>query len=138
MEPIILELERSQTDLVLIAHESVLRVLYGYLMASRSVDIPSLQFPRDEIIEIIPASYNNIHKRIRIPGVPKHILPSSPEDISIPVPRSGAVSPFSGLGTPQMSQSADRTPDEGSPRIAGMVKFPPRSGGEVESKDDGA
>jgi broad specificity phosphatase PhoE len=31
MEPIILELEREENDLLIIAHESVLRVLYGHL-----------------------------------------------------------------------------------------------------------
>ena len=52
MEPIILELEREQNDLLIIAHESVLRVLYGYLMACNAADIPKLEFPRDEIIEV--------------------------------------------------------------------------------------
>jgi 6-phosphofructo-2-kinase/fructose-2,6-biphosphatase 4 len=52
MEPIILELEREENDLLIIAHESVLRVLYGYLMACNAADIPKLQFPRDEIIEV--------------------------------------------------------------------------------------
>ena len=52
LEPIILELEREQNDLLLIAHESVLRVLYGYLMALNAADIPNLEFPRDEIIEV--------------------------------------------------------------------------------------
>jgi hypothetical protein len=52
MEPIILELEREENDLLIIAHESVLRVLYGYLMACNAADIPKLEFPRDEIIEV--------------------------------------------------------------------------------------
>ena len=52
LEPIILELEREQNDLLIIAHESVLRVLYGYLMACDAMHIPTLKFPRDEIIEV--------------------------------------------------------------------------------------
>ena len=56
MEPIILELEREENDLLIIAHESVLRVLYGYLMACNAADIPKLEFPRDEIIEVSPFS----------------------------------------------------------------------------------
>jgi 6-phosphofructo-2-kinase / fructose-2,6-biphosphatase 4 len=52
LEPIILELEREQNDLLIIAHESVLRVLYGYLMACNAHDIPRLIFPREEIIEV--------------------------------------------------------------------------------------
>ena len=52
LEPIILELEREKNDLLIIAHESVLRVLYGYLMACNAADIPFLEFPRNEIIEV--------------------------------------------------------------------------------------
>ncbi|EGC48308.1 6-phosphofructo-2-kinase [Histoplasma capsulatum var. duboisii H88] len=77
LEPIILELERERNDLLIIAHESVLRVLYGYLMACNAADIPFLSFPRDEIIEIIPASYNNKANRIHIPDLPPEIIPAS-------------------------------------------------------------
>ncbi len=52
MEPIILELEREQNDLLIIAHESVLRILYSYLMACDAMEIPKLKFPRNKIIEV--------------------------------------------------------------------------------------
>ena len=71
-------------------------------MACNATDIPVLSFPRNEIIEIIPASYNNQAKRIYIPGLRDEIVPGSPEDIKIPVPPSGVVSPINGLGTPRM------------------------------------
>lgn len=122
LEPIILELEREQNDLLIIAHESVLRVLYGYLMACDAMNIPTLKFPRNQIIEvsvvqlilspfqviladahteqIIPASYQNEAKRVYIPDLNPSLIPGSPEDIRIPVPPSGFVSPLSGLGTP--------------------------------------
>ncbi|KAJ6145172.1 hypothetical protein N7470_009067 [Penicillium chermesinum] len=102
LEPIILELEREQNDLLIIAHESVLRVLYGYLMACNAADIPFLEFPRDEIIEIIPESYQNEARRIHIPQLPQEIVPASPEDLKIPVPPSGIVSPIQGLNSPQV------------------------------------
>ncbi|KAI4109532.1 MAG: hypothetical protein L6R37_000508 [Teloschistes peruensis] len=114
LEPIILELERQQDDLLIIAHESVLRVLYGYLMACNATDIPSLSFPRNEIVEIIPASYNNEATSIRVPDLPPEIIPSSPEDLEIPVPPSegpsGTATPMV-LGTPRIS------PKSGTPRI---------------------
>ncbi|MCJ1405717.1 hypothetical protein MMC11_008947 [Xylographa trunciseda] len=117
LEPIILELEREQNDLLIIAHESVLRVLYGYLMACNATDIPTLSFPRNEIIEIIPASYNNQAKRIQIPDLPDEIIPASPEDIRIPVAPSGVVSPMNGLGSPmsgaQSPMEGNRSPDKG-------------------------
>jgi 6-phosphofructo-2-kinase/fructose-2,6-biphosphatase 4 len=74
-------------------------------MACSATDIPSLQFPRDEIIEIIPASYNNSAKRIHIEGLSQKLVPGSPEDIKMPVPPSGAVSPFSGIGTPALGSN---------------------------------
>lgn len=52
MEPIIFELERSPKDVLIIAHESVLRVIYGYMMACDAGDIPILKFPRNEIVEV--------------------------------------------------------------------------------------
>ena len=115
LEPIILELEREQNDLLIIAHESVLRVLYGYLMACNASDIPFLSFPRNEIIEIIPASYNNEAKRVNIPGVPEDIIPHSPEGLKIPAPPSGWATPMPGLGSPALRgqntpERGDRTP----------------------------
>lgn len=69
-------------------------------MACNATDIPKLSFPRNEIIEIIPASYNNEAKSILIPGLPRELIPASPEDLKIPVPPSGVVSPMVELGTP--------------------------------------
>lgn len=70
-------------------------------MACDAMAIPKLSFPRNEIIEIIPASYQNEAKRIYIPDLAEEIVPGSPEDLKIPVPPSGFVSPMTGLGTPQ-------------------------------------
>ncbi|KAG0160427.1 hypothetical protein PDIDSM_7956 [Penicillium digitatum] len=116
LEPIILELEREQTDLLIIANESVLRVLYGYLMACNAADIPFLEFPRDEIIEIVPESYQNEAQRIHVPDIPEEIIPASPEDLKIPVPPSGVVSPTQGLGTPE----GQATPQSGHRKPSGI------------------
>ncbi|KAK9459085.1 6-phosphofructo-2-kinase-domain-containing protein [Lipomyces oligophaga] len=70
MEPVILEMERISSDILIIAHVSVLRVLYGYLMACLPFEIPALEFERNEIVEIIPSAYNNQVKRIVLPGIP--------------------------------------------------------------------
>lgn len=122
-----MELEREQNDLLIIAHESVLRVLYGYLMACIATDIPGLNFPRDEIIEIEPTSYQNEATRILIPDLPPEMIPSSPEDIKIPVPpslpNSGAVTPV-GLGTPGLAVGSSRT----SPREGGQTPQEPGVG----------
>ncbi|KAK2048806.1 6-phosphofructo-2-kinase [Colletotrichum somersetense] len=123
LEPIILELEREQSDLLIIAHESVLRVLYAYLMHCATMDIPVLKFPRDEIIEIIPAAYQNEAKRIHIPGIDPKITPSSPEDVSIPVsasdPASGNLSPVPGLSSPV--KATERPPEKVINKAVEMV-----------------
>ncbi|CCH45628.1 6-phosphofructo-2-kinase/fructose-2,6-biphosphatase [Wickerhamomyces ciferrii] len=64
MEPLLLEMERMSGDILIIAHESVLAVLYGYLMACSCYDIPSLKFPRNEIVEISYTPYENVARRI--------------------------------------------------------------------------
>ncbi|ANB12830.1 bifunctional fructose-2,6-bisphosphate 2-phosphatase/6-phosphofructo-2-kinase [Sugiyamaella lignohabitans] len=69
LESLILEMERTQGDLLIICHETVLRVLYGYLMACSVEDIPFLRFPRNEIVEIVPNAYINQGNRITIPNV---------------------------------------------------------------------
>jgi 6-phosphofructo-2-kinase/fructose-2,6-biphosphatase 4 len=61
----ILELEREQNDLLIIAHESVLRVLYGYLMACDAMNIPTLKFPRNEIIEVGHLLFIPVHSTNR-------------------------------------------------------------------------
>jgi 6-phosphofructo-2-kinase / fructose-2,6-biphosphatase 4 len=119
LEPIILELEREQNDLLIIAHESVLRVLYSYLMHCSTMDIPRLKFPRDEIIEIIPAAYQNEAKRIHIPGVDPKTIPGSPEDIRIPVPASGSMSPIPGMSSP--AEPLERPPEKVINKVAEMV-----------------
>jgi hypothetical protein len=88
-------------------------VLYGYLMACNAPDIPTLSFPRNEIIEIIPASYNNEAKRITIEGLPREMIPGSPEDIQIPVPPSGTLTPMSEIGSPRTGAQTPAA-DDGS------------------------
>lgn len=115
LEPIILELEREQNDLLIIAHESVLRVLYAYQMHCSAMEIPTLKFPRDEIIEIIPAAYQNEAKRIHIPGLDPRIVPGSPEDIRLAqrcgtsgsMPGSGVLAPIGALSLPPPELDAE-------------------------------
>lgn len=69
LEPLIMEMERHTGDLLIIAHESVLVLLYGYLMACSVEDIPFLKFPRNEIVEIKPGAYYNTATRISLEGI---------------------------------------------------------------------
>lgn len=66
MEPLLLEMERMCGDILIIGHESTLRVLYGYLMAFSCSEIPNLSFTRDELIEISFGPFENKVTRIPI------------------------------------------------------------------------
>lgn len=66
IEPLILEMERMSGDILIIADESILKVLYGYLMSCSCYDIPGLQFLTDEIIEIKYNAYENTAEGIKI------------------------------------------------------------------------
>lgn len=67
MEPLLLEMERMHGDILLIGHESTLRVLYGYLMACTCTELPSLKFSRDNLIEISFSPFENKAEFIPIP-----------------------------------------------------------------------
>ncbi|SCU80563.1 LAMI_0B02960g1_1 [Lachancea mirantina] len=71
MEPLLLEMERMRGDILIIGHESTLRVLYGYLMACSCSDIPSLQFTRDELIEISFGPFENKVRKVPMPSYRK-------------------------------------------------------------------
>ncbi len=69
------------------------------------MEIPTLKFPRDKIIEIIPAAYQNDAKRIQIEGLDPRTIPGSPEDIRIPVASEPAANlpSIPGMNTPGMN-----------------------------------
>lgn len=117
LEPIILELEREQNDLLIIAHESVLRVLYAYLMHCSAMDIPKLKFHRNQIIEIIPAAYQNEAIKIRIPGVdiPQSRDSNSPDNIFFRSPVMTHNSGLLSVGTPIGSGAISPMPQLSSP-----------------------
>lgn len=80
------------------------------------MDIPKLKFPRDEIIEIIPAAYQNEAKRVHIPGLDPRTIPGSPEDIRIYVPHdpSANIPPIPGMSSPEPAEvpAASRPPEK--------------------------
>lgn len=69
VEPLILEAGRVNNDVLIVADETIIRVFYGYLMASSCTDIPFMRFPTNQIIEISYNAYANKAHRIDIPGV---------------------------------------------------------------------
>ena len=89
-------------------------------MACNAADIPHLSFPRNEIIEIMPASYHNEATRIFIPDLPEDLIPGSPQDIQIPVASDGSVTPMTNVGSPvEGARSPKHASGTQSPKNAG-------------------
>ena len=62
LEPILIELEREQEDLLIIGHASVIRCLLAYLIGLPASEIPAIEIARGDLLEVAPASYG-VHSR---------------------------------------------------------------------------
>ncbi|CAG8456826.1 15647_t:CDS:10 [Acaulospora colombiana] len=66
LESTILELEHERNDVLIIAHETVLKCLYAYLFDRPEDEIPRIVIPRNYLIEIIPSAYGCRETRMEI------------------------------------------------------------------------
>lgn len=57
LEPVILELERERRPVLVIAHQAVLRALYGYLMDRPPKEVPYLPVPLHTLFRLTPITY---------------------------------------------------------------------------------
>ncbi|KAJ8081669.1 hypothetical protein PM082_007515 [Marasmius tenuissimus] len=57
IEPILIELEREQEDLLIIGHASVIRCMLAYLIGLPASEIPAIEIARGDLLEVVPASY---------------------------------------------------------------------------------
>ena len=57
LEPVIVELERQRDPVLVIAHQAVLRALYGYLRGKPQEDCPRLPIPLHTVIALTPTAY---------------------------------------------------------------------------------
>lgn len=88
------------------------------------MEIPLLRFPRDEIIEIIPAAYQNEAKRIHIPGLDPGLFPGSPGDIRADLTGGSTGAKASGSGSgPSSGQMSPIPGGMSSPAVP--VERPP-------------
>lgn len=56
VEPVVLEMERTE-NLVIIGHQAILRVIFGYLMGVRVDEIPYLRIPLHAVVRVTPTPY---------------------------------------------------------------------------------
>lgn len=54
LEPVITEVERERECVIIVAHQAVLRALYGYFMNKPSDSIPRIDIPLHTIMELTP------------------------------------------------------------------------------------
>ncbi|CAO3630064.1 unnamed protein product [Cunninghamella blakesleeana] len=66
LESMIIALEREKSDLLIIAHETVLRCLYGYLFGLPANEIPFVSIPRTNVIEVSSTPYQSVENRLDI------------------------------------------------------------------------
>ncbi|TFK22137.1 cytoplasmic protein [Coprinopsis marcescibilis] len=57
LEPILIELEREQEDLLIIGHASVIRCLLAYLIGLPPAEVPAVEIARGDLLEVVPTSY---------------------------------------------------------------------------------
>ncbi|ORY94169.1 6-phosphofructo-2-kinase-domain-containing protein [Syncephalastrum racemosum] len=66
LEAVIMELEREKNDVLIIAHETVLKCLYAYLFDRPESEIPTISIPRNFLIEITPSAYGCKEARMQL------------------------------------------------------------------------
>mmetsp|Transcript_19283 Transcript_19283/g.27105 ORF Transcript_19283/g.27105 Transcript_19283/m.27105 type:complete len:144 (+) Transcript_19283:726-1157(+) len=57
LEPVMFEMLRCRTPLLIVGHQAILRVLYGYLKRHTPQECPTLPMPLHTVIELTPHAY---------------------------------------------------------------------------------
>ena len=62
--PVIFEIERSQSPVIVVAHLSTLRCIYAYFTKNEVSEMPYIDVPYNAIIKLIPEVYFCEEKRL--------------------------------------------------------------------------
>ncbi len=57
LEPVIIELERERSPVLVVAHQAVVRALYAYLMDRPPHECPHIDIPLHTVLELTPITY---------------------------------------------------------------------------------
>jgi len=57
LDPVLIELERQTEPVMLVAHQAVLRALFGYFTGAERDAVPHLRIPLHTVLELIPRAY---------------------------------------------------------------------------------
>ncbi len=58
LEPIIIEMERHQENLLIVAHQGILRIIYAFYMGLSRSEAPYVSVPLNCVVELVPAAYD--------------------------------------------------------------------------------
>lgn len=59
LEPLIMELERKENDVLMICHQGVMRCIYTYLMNIPLSEMPHINCELHSVIKLVPGAYSN-------------------------------------------------------------------------------
>ena len=67
VEPLILSLEQRSKPTLIVAHQAILRVIYGYFTNQRKEDVPHLVIPLHTVIKLKPQTYGCSEMQFGLP-----------------------------------------------------------------------
>ncbi len=77
LDPVIIELERQRQPILVIAHQAILRAMYGYFMDRPPEDIPHIEIPLHTVIQLTPTAYGCEEKRFPLLTITESDLTAS-------------------------------------------------------------
>lgn len=66
LDPVIIEIERERSPVIVVSHQAVLRCLYAYLADRPPADCPHLPIPLHTAISLVPRAYGVSEERITL------------------------------------------------------------------------
>jgi broad specificity phosphatase PhoE/predicted kinase len=77
LDPVIIELERQRQPVLVIAHQAILRAVYGYFMDRPPEEIPHIEIPLHTVIQLTPTAYGCEEKRFPLLTITESDLTAS-------------------------------------------------------------
>eukprot|EP00939_MAST-03C_sp_MAST-3C-sp1_P001589 g1589.t1 len=78
LEPVVLELERQEDPVLIIAHQGIHRMLYAYFKGMPRKDAPFVSIPLNTVIKLTPGAYTCDEERMQLIPPKKHISSDPP------------------------------------------------------------
>jgi len=66
VQPVVVEIERQRAPVVVVAHNAVIRVLYGYFTGRLPEEVPRLEIPLHTVIRLVPKAYGADEQRFEL------------------------------------------------------------------------